>query len=581
MSHFLIITIILAWIPIAWKAIKELFHKKIGTEFFIATATLFALAGHQEHAIIIVLFIMLLAQYIEFLVERRTQSALESLLSLVPQSALIINAQGEEEKISIEHILPGMRVLVTTGLRIPVDGTIIDGLAMINEAPLTGESTPREKTVGAQVFAGSFVESGSITINTEHAHQETLFAKMTELLLQAEEKKAHIIKITDTVAAIFTPVILSLIIALWFFTHDFEMIITLLVFGSPLELALVTPLTLLSGTVAAFRRGILVKGGTALEHMAHIDTIIFDKTGTLTAGTPEVVHVISLTPTLKERDILTIAAIAEKQADHVFARAILDKAEAEGIKVPLPETYSSLAGHGVEITYNKQQYFVGNRHFIEAKEHAGVYFKDKAICVQETQHSIFYIASDHTILGKICLSDTLRPEAKKAIAQLQSDIPHVMLVSGDKQSVVEIVANELGIKEYYGNIFPEEKLTILENLQKKNRRVAMIGDGINDAPALKAAHVGIAMGAMGMEPAINAADIVLMTNDLSKIYFIRMLSKAIIRTIKQNLCIGFGLVHILGCALTFMHLVTPVQAAFFHAITDILILLNSARLINY
>lgn len=583
--YLYLIPIAIVWLHMLWVAIAMLKKKQVGTEFFLVFATIVALIGKQERAIIIVLLLMLIAQYIELLIENRTKNALESLIHLIPTTVTILS-DGQEKTIPLEQVTVGMHILVKTGARVPADGFVTQGNAAINEAVLTGESMTQEKQIHDHVFAGTFVEAGSIVFKVTSLKQETLFGKMTALFTQAEQKKAHITILTEKIAMVMIPLILLLIVGAWLITGNLNLVITLLIFGSPLELSLVTPLTVLAGTVAAFRHGILVRGGQALEQFAQINTIVFDKTGTLTLGEPTVVNIQSYSPAHTTTDILKIAAIAEIRADHVVAKAVLRKAREHNLEIPQPDNYISLVGHGVEITYQRQQYFLGNQHFTQAPEHGNSKIPTEiGTSPTETQdqpYSIYYLASEGKVLGKISVMDTIRPDAQATIQKLkESGLSEIILMSGDRQIVTDAIAKQLGITKAYSQALPEDKLKLLDTLQKEGKIVGMVGDGINDVAALKQAHVGIAMGAMGMEPAIEAADIVLMTNDLENIYFMRKLSQQVFKVIKENLIIGFLILHVIGLALTLMQLVDPVQAAFFHSISDIIILLNASRLITF
>ncbi len=574
------VPLLLAFAPIAYEGIYELFfQRQISTEFFLIIATGIALAGHEEAAITVVLIIMLIAHYIEDLIKERTQKSLESLVKLIP-SQVLIKENGEEKEVPVETVRPGMLIMIKTGGRIPVDGTIVEGEASIQEAFLTGESEAKAKGVGEFVFAGTYLEAGGITIEAQKIGENTFFGKISALLEAAGATKAHIVRLTDRITAIFTPAFLLFIAIVWLFTHNLNTIITLLIFGSPLELSLVTPLTLLSASVAAFRRGILVKSGGSLEYLAATDTMIFDKTGTLTMGMPEVVSLTSLEDGYTRQDILAIAAMAEKKSGHVLARAIIQEAHKEQIVVADPDTYVSLTGHGITITSQGKTYLVGNRHFIEAKEHGNISLPPS--CRIEPNLTTFYVATAHTVIGQICLADRIKPEARQVIDQLKArGIDNFMLLSGDKLEVARQVASELGIPQAQGMVMPDEKLAMLKQLQNSGHNVAMIGDGINDAPALRQAHVGIAMGGMGMEPAIQAADIVLMSENLDQIVFLVDLAHATMHTVKQNLIVGFALTHACGIVLALLAYLTPIQAALFHAIPDFLILLNAARLVKF
>jgi len=327
----------------------------------------------------------------------------------------------------------------------------------------------------------------------------------------------------------------------------------------------------------------LVKGSLALERFASVDTMIFDKTGTLTMGEPRVVGIETFSKSHSLEDILRLAAIIEKRSGHVLAKAILQEAETRHIIVPEPERYESVTGHGIIASFNNQTYLLGSKHFTEAKEHGNIAIPEaikKGTAGQAD--SYFYLSTGTSLLGRIRLADTVREDAKSTIQKLtQQGIKKIVLLSGDLQTVATRIASQLGITESYGEIEPDKKLFFVQGLQEKGHLVAMVGDGINDAPALSRADVGIAMGAMGMEPAIAAADIVLMSNDLNGLIYIHALSKKVMRLIKQNIFLGFALIHIIGISLAMMGMVTPIQAALFHAISDLLILLNSARLIGF
>lgn len=580
-EFFIHVPLVLAFIPISYKALQKLREKRISTELFLTIATIISLIGHQESAMIIVLLIMLIAEYIEELISKRTQREIKSLINLIPKTALV-KIGNEEKIIPINKIHYGMLVIVSTGARIPVDGIITQGSATINEASLTGESIPKVKTASKQVYAGTFIESGSIIIKAEKVGVDTFFGKISALVQKAENKKAKIEIFTDKIALYLVPTLLFLIGLTWLITKNLNLVTTLLVFGSPLELTLITPLAILSGIIAAFRNGILVKGGLVLEKFAKADTIIFDKTGTLTIGKPEVTKIEAFSSKFDKKEILKIAAIAEKRSDHILAKAILKKAKEEDITIPDPVNYRSVSGHGVEILYNNERWFLGNKHFIEAPEHGNIKIPNALVDNEAEQYSSFYIGSAQVLYGKIYITDKIRPEAKETISSLKKlGFKELILLSGDKQKVADYISTILAIPTAYGEVFPDQKLLMIEKLQNKKNIVAMIGDGINDAPALKQADIGIAMGAMGMEPAIEAADIVLMTNDLHQIVFVYALSKKIFSVIQQNLLIGFVLIHGIGITLTFLGYVDPLKAALFHGISDIAILINSARLINF
>lgn len=579
--RFLLFVLFLAWAPVALSAIKELREKKFGSELFFVLAAVIAVVGDEERAIILILLVVMIAEYFEDMIKERTEHAIQSLISFMPKE-VIVKKGNMEEVIPVSRVQKGMLVVIKTGSRIPVDGIVISGIASVNEASVTGESTPREKGRDELVFAGTYVESGSVVVKIEKIGKDTLFGKIQMLVEGAGIRKAKIQIFADKVAFPLTIALIIFIALVWLITRDLQLVITILVFGSPIELAMVTPLAIMGGVVSALKQGVLIKGGLALERFANVDTVVFDKTGTVTLGEPRVVSINSVDGKHTDRQVLLMAAIAEKRSGHVLAKAILNKAKEEKIEVPDPDKYDSVSGHGVAATYKGEHYYLGTRQFIEAKEHGNISIANLPVCDDgDAFHTSFYLACGNKLCAMICVSDKPRGDAKNVIENLRAlGIRRIILLSGDRKEIVKKVATSLSITESYGEVLPDEKLKMIEMLQNEGRKVAMIGDGINDAPALKQADVGIAMGAMGMEPAIEASDIALMSNDLYKIEFIYGLSKRVITTIKQNIGLGLGFTHVLGMLLALLHVLNPIQAAFFHAVPDLLILANSARLVS-
>lgn len=570
----------MAFAPIFWAAIKDLRRKRITTEVFLILATILGILAGQTQAITVVLIIMLMAKYVESLIEEKTGQAVSSLIKLIP-AKVTIKKDGQDHEIDIHELKPSMEAIIKTGGQIPADGIIIDGDAHINESFLTGESLPLFKGKGTLVYAGTFLETGAILIRVQKVGSNTQFGRISKLLEQAEKDKAKIVTISNRAAFIFVPILLGFIFVVWLITRDLTLVATLLVFGSPIELTLVTPLAVLAATAASFRQGILIKGSRALEQVARIDTMVFDKTGTLTMGQPKVVLVESVAPYSKE-DVLFFAGMIEKRSGHILAKAIMNEVESHNLKPPDPESYESVTGHGIVVMYENERYLLGSKHFIEAPEHGNLNIPPSLTAPLGKAQSYFYLSKANKIIGRIVVADAIRQEAQHTLNKLKKlGVKRIILLSGDRKEVAHEVGLKLGINEVYGEVDPALKLTMIKEMEEQGHIVAMVGDGINDAPALSQAQVGIAMGALGMEPAILAADVVLMSNDLSGLVFVYGLSRKVIRLIMQNIFIGFGLIHLLGIILAMYHLITPIQAALFHAISDIVILVNSARLIRF
>jgi heavy metal translocating P-type ATPase len=575
---FSILVLLFAWAPVTLDAFEEIKKKKLGSAIFLSIATLVALIGGEIRAGMFILIIILIADYFAKLIEERTEHAIASLVGYMDDKVLI-KKDDQEILVPLKDISVGMEVIIKTGSRIPIDGVVLSGRASVNEAPITGESMPKEKLKEALVFAGSFVNEGTLTIRVQHIGDETMFGQIGKLIEEAGQRKAKIEILADRIAAILVPLVAVFIAITYLITGDLKLVITLLVFGSPIELAVTTPMAILSAIVAAYKMGILVKSGSALERFGAIDTICFDKTGTLTVGEPSIVGIRQLDKDHSENDILTMAAITEKRSGHPLSKAVLAKAKEEGLTIPDPDEYKSIDGHGVQAFYKGDTRSLGSKHFIEER---GIEVGNVPVCDEGGGHSTFYLSCGKKLCGMICVADRIRPETKMAIEQLKKQgIKNFALITGDNEDVAKTIADQLGLTNYYAQVMPEEKLKIIEKFQKDGHKVAMVGDGINDAPALKQADVGIAMGAMGMQPAIEASDIALMDNDLQKIVALRDISQKSYSIIKQNMIFGIGFTHVGGIILAFLRLITPVQAAIFHFIPDFLILLNSVRLLRY
>jgi len=548
-------------------------ERKVGTEIFVTVATLVAVFGGETVAGAVLMVIILIAEFIADLNMDRARASIKTLIGSVPQVALRRGADGERV-VPIEQLRTGDVVLVRAGEKIPVDGSIVGGAASINEAPITGESLPKDKSIGASVFAGTIVASGALDIQTEKVGSDTTFARIIGLVESAEAAQAPVQKLADKVASWLIPVVFVFLIAVYLITGDVRTIVTLLIFTSPAELGLATPLVMIAAIARAARSGILVKGGLYLESLAKVDVMVFDKTGTLTANKPEVVRVVR-DARFSEFELLSLAAAADRRSAHPLAKAVVDYATLKQIVVPEPEQYEQVQGRGVIATVSGSAVLVGNAALLREN---GVQL---IAAIEDSGQTPVHVAIDGQSAGAIFIADTLRPGAREALSKLKATgVKRIVMLTGDNEATARAVAAELGVDEVRANLMPEDKVTAIEELKKQGHRVAMIGDGINDAPALARADVGIAMGGGGTQAALEAADIVLMTDDLSKIVSARAISRRAYRTIQENLFVGVGVVHVLGITAALMGWIGPIEAAFLHLGPDILVFLNSAKLLR-
>ena len=566
-------TVAVGLYPLAKTGVMDLVHEhKIGTELFVTAATIIALVGGEAVAGAVLMTIILLAEFIADLNTERARASIRGLIGAVPRTARLRDANGERV-VDIDAIRPGDVILVRAGEQIPVDGVVVTGTAAVDEASITGEPTPKDKQEKSTVFAGTLVASGALDIRTERAGNDTTFAKIVSLVEEAEENQAPIQRLADRVAAWLIPVMVIFLVIVFVTTRDVRKVVTLMIFTSPAELGLATPMVMIAAIARAARSGVLVKGGLHLEALAQVDTMVFDKTGTLTIGEPKVSAIVVLDPAFTETDLARLAAAADRRSAHPLAEAVVEHAVSAGIDVPDPTAFETLDGRGVAATVEGRSVLVGNERLLTDN--------DIAMPDHDPAATVAWIAVDGRVAGAIEFADQIRPGARDAIAQLRATgIQRVAMLTGDNKAAAEQIAEQLGIDEVVAELLPEHKVDAVRQLQRDGHRVAMVGDGVNDAPALAAADVGIAMGVGGTQAALEAADIALMTDDLSKIIFARAIARRAYRTIKENLFVGVGVVHVLGITAALLGLIGPVQAAIIHLGPDVLVFLNSTKLLR-
>ena len=567
--------IVIGLYPLTKKGLIDLFtERKIGTEIFVTVATIIAMIGHEYVAGAVLMTIILIAEFIAELNTDRARASIKALIGSVPQTALI-RAEGKERTVPISELKIGDIVLVRGGEKIPVDGTVVGGQGAVNEAPITGESLPQDKTIDGSVLAGTLVESGALDIRTDKLGKDTMFARIISLVENAEDLQAPVQKLADKVSSWLIPIVFVFLIIVYLFTHDLRKIVTLLIFTSPAELGLATPLVMIAAIARAARHGILVKGGIYLELLAKADVMVFDKTGTLTVGEPQVVGIYPTDPAFNEETLLTLAAAADRRSGHPLAKAVVKRSQEMNLTLAEPTEFEMIQGRGVRATIDGKNVLAGNEAFLRENR------IETSALTYEPVGSTIYIAVDGRAAGTLDLADKIRPGAKEAVARLKATgVKQVIMLTGDNAKIADRVGKELGLDGVKAGLLPEDKVNAIVALQKEGHSVAMIGDGVNDAPALASAQVGIAMGARGTQAAIEAADIALMTDDLSKIVLARALARRAYRTIQENLYVGVGVVHVLGITAALLGWIGPIQAAMIHLGPDILVFLNSVKLLR-
>jgi Cd2+/Zn2+-exporting ATPase len=577
-TAFAIASLILGGFPIVKSAIKTLLIPDLNVDTLVSIAAISATAVGAYREAAAVLFIMLLGESLEGVTVGKARNAISSLIQLSPRTAWV--RRGDEElQVPIEDVKPTEVVIVKPGDRIPVDGKIVSGCGSVNQATLTGESVPVEKDVGDKVYCGTINESGSCEIEATQVADDTKLAQIKRLILEAQSEKSPIQRIMDRFSRYFIPAIIFVALATFLLTGEIIRAITILIVACPCALVLGTPTAVVAAIGNAARRGILIKGGAYLEQMGRLKTLLMDKTGTLTEGRPKVVEMTTFDG-WDEKELFYWAAIAEKRSEHPLARAVTRKAEELGLNVPHPVSFGNLRGKGVKAQWDSKAIVVGTSEMMKGE---GIEIPVSAREALESKQSEgmtpLLVAVDQRLVGIISIADTLREGAKDAIDQIREQgVSEIWMLTGDSPRVADRIGRELGIR-YEAKLLPEDKVASVREWKRKGRVVAMIGDGVNDAPALAAADIGIAMGAVGTDVAIETADIALMTDELKKIPMVVRLSRRALRVIKENLAfaIAFNTVLVL---LSAQGLMTMILGAVLHQASSLLVILNSMRLLR-
>ncbi len=563
--------------PIVWHAIKSLLRKETHMDELVALAIVAAIATKQYVAAGTVAFFMLLSELVESRTALGARASIESLVKLTPQKANRLNPDGSETELMVGQIKPGDIVRVRPGDNIPVDGEVAKGLSSVNEATITGEGLPVDKVPGMQVFAGTSNLTGALDITVTKAGKDTTLGKVQSLILQAEQTRIPIMRIIDSYVKWYTPTILMIAGIVLFFTRNVNQAITILVIACPCSLILATPTAMVAAISAAARLGVLVKNVADLEVAGKITAMVFDKTGTLTTGR---LYVTKLTPAtnIEPSTLLSVAAAAEKMSKHPAARALLEVAKQANLVLPDVEDFTETPGKGVIATVEGSRIMVGRDTFLE--ENKIDMSKVSVPSLHEEQGvSTLFVAKDKNCIGWIGMQDKTRPEAQQAVKDLMGlGVKRVTMLTGDRDEVANRVATELGCTDYKAHCLPQDKLAIVEKIKKDGYTVVVVGDGINDAPALAAGDLGIAMGAAGSDVAINSASIALLSNDLKRLPSLVQLSRRTRFVINSNLAFGVSFI-VVGMSLSF--LIMPTLAAMLHFVSSIVVVFNSARLVRH
>ncbi|EKF50691.1 heavy metal translocating P-type ATPase [Lactococcus garvieae] len=573
----LISAAIIGLIPIAIQAFQALRIHFISIDLLVTIAVVgaFFIKNYEEAAVVVFLF--LFGAYLEKITLRKTGTALNKLVSMIPETVLLKTENGDFIEKDIKSVAEGDILLVKTGSKLPVDGTILNGQGYTNEANITGESLPQRKRKGAEVFAGTLLENGTLQVQADKVGEATTFGQIIELVEEAQDSKSQGEKIIDRFSKYYTPVILILSLFVWIFSHNLELAITILVLGCPGALVIGVPVSNVSGIGNAAKKGILLKGSEVTSQLSQADTVVFDKTGTLTLGNPEVSEQIIYGEVENSLDYL---ASVEEESDHPLAKAIVSSIKNyEKLKIEQTEV---IKGGGIRAQIKGREVLVGNLRLMENNQvEMSVKIDKDTKALEQRGNSIVLLAIDKKVQLLLGIRDKVRPNARENLQKMRKlGMKELILLSGDNQDTVKLIADELEIKQAYGNMHPEDKATFIKNLQEQSKKVIFVGDGVNDSPSLALADVGVAMG-NGTDVAIETSDLVLLNSDLVKLPYALGLSKATTRNMKENIIIAIAVVIFLLLSLIFSHWMNMMIGMLVHEGSILIVILNGMRLLNF
>lgn len=574
----LAIASILGVAPIAIQAYQALKVKVVSIDVLVTIAVVgaFFIKDFEESAI--VTFLFLFGAFLEQRTLNKTRSAIKELTEMAPESALKQMENGEFEEVEVDEVDVGDILLVKTGAKVPVDGTVLSGEGHINEASITGESVPVGKRKDSGVYAGTILENGTLQIIADRVGEDTTFGRIIELVEEAQDSKSEAERFIDRFSKYYTPAVLVLAIIVWLFSRDIELAITILVLGCPGALVIGVPVSNVAGIGNGARHGILLKGSEVIGDFSNVDTFVFDKTGTLTIGNPKVADKELYTDNVDE--VLTYLASVENESDHPLAKAVVEHI---GVTKLYPvEKTDVVKGGGIVAQVDGHSVAVGN---VALMERENVHLSEKARAdiarFEKDGNSLVLVSVDSELKALMGIRDQIRPGVKEDLQKLKKlGVKNLVVLSGDNQGTVDLVARELGLTEAHGHMLPGDKSAYIEELKAKGHIVAFVGDGVNDSPSLALAQIGIAMGS-GTDVAIETSDVVLMNSDFSRLPHALGLTKATANNMRQNIVIAVGVVLVLLASVFFSEWMNMSIGMLVHEASILVVILNGMRLLRY
>lgn len=574
----LLAAILIGGYPIFRRAALGALHRRINVDTMMSVGILGAAAIGQYTSSMLIVFFMGIAHFLDFTTGKSRQ-AIQELIKLAPRTARI-KRDGREIEVAVDALKPGDVVAIRPGEQIPADGTVVAGASAVNQSSITGESMPVDKQAGDPVFAATFNNAGYLEVRVTRVGADTTFGKIVQLVEKAEAVKAPVQKFADRFTTYFLPTAIGVAVLTYLISGQLTYAIAVLVAACPCAVGLATPLSVIASVGSGAKRGLLIKGGLYLETLARVDCVVMDKTGTVTFGNPRVTDVVGLNGR-EDIELLKYAASLEKNPEHPIASAILARAAAQQVAVPDPERFEYLVGQGLRGTVAGRSVALGNAKFLSDQ---GIPLTPDAQAAADALgrdgKTALFLALDGVAAGIVAVADVIRDEVPAAIAALKKwGVRRLILLTGDNERVAAAITARLGIAEYQANLLPQDKIAFVQALQRSGHVVAMIGDGVNDAPALAQADVGVAMGVVGSDVALEAAHVALMRDDWSQVPAALRMGRRTYRVIRQNIVFGITW-DVVTMGLASIGILSPVLAAATEALPDVLVSLNSARLLK-
>lgn len=575
---FMLITTVIAGTPIFKKAFSAIRYKIIGIDALVTIAVIGAILIGEYWEAAAVTFLFMLGDYLESRTIEKTRSSIKALLDLAPKKTTVLR-DGIEMIIGVEEVLINDTVIVKPGEKISVDGIILEGNAYVNQSSITGESISVYKSSNDSVFSGTTIESGYLIISAQKIGDDTTFAHILQLVEDAQDSKAKTQKFIEKFSAYYTPSIVILAIMMFIITRDIELSLTIIVIACPGALVISTPVSIVAGIGNGAKHGVLFKGGESIETLGKIKAVAFDKTGTLTIGKPVVKKIKTFG--ISEHDALKIAALGETYSEHPLGKAIIQKAQTEMIDLTDKiDNIQILTGLGIQFDYLGIHYRIGNRSLLKSLNIDYSTIEEEIKLEEALGFTTILLSNDKQILALIMIADAIRDDAHELVKQLHKLNIKVIMLTGDNQRTAESIAKQLQIDEYYGDLFPEHKVEVLNKLKLNYGLVAMVGDGVNDAPALASADIGIAMGQAGADVAMETADVILLSSQIKKLNYAFGLSRKTVQNMTQNIVFALVVAGFL-LAGVLIKTVNLSLGMLIHELSVFLVILNAVGLLRY